>query len=254
LNNNPKIVVFSDLDGTLLNSKYESTETEPIIRRLLRLNVSIVLASSKTRAEIEHYRRKWKIIDPYIAENGSVITLPAGYFKTVPKDSISVQGGSMIELGIPYELVRERLYCVKNQTGAEIVGFGDLTVEEVAEDTGLPLDLAVLAKKREYSEPFKILSGDEGQVLQAIKMAGLSYTKGGRYLTALGCVDKGKAVEVLKGLYLKQFGNIFTFAVGDGENDLTMLAAVDKPFFIRDPSMVKLVWLEIQHIVESGTF
>jgi mannosyl-3-phosphoglycerate phosphatase len=253
LNSNQKIVVFSDLDGTLLNSKYESAETEPILRRLLSLNVSIVLSSSKTPAEIEYYQKKWQITDPYIAENGSVITLPAGYFKTTPKAS-SVQGQDVIELGVPYELVRERLACVKNQTGAEIAGFGDLTVAEVAEETGLPLDLAALAKKREYSEPFKILSGDVGQVLQAIKMAGLSYTKGGRYLTALGCVDKGKAVEVLKGLYLKQFGNIFTFAVGDGENDLTMLAAVDKPFFIRAPSMVKLVWAEILHIIESSTF
>lgn len=254
MNSNPKIVVFSDLDGTLLNSKYESIETEPILRRLLSLNVSIVLASSKTQAEIEHYRSKWKIIDPYIAENGSAIVVPTGFFKAPLENSTRLQGEDLIELGVPYELVRERLACVKNQTGAEIAGFGDLTVEEVAEDTGLPLDLAVLAKKREYSEPFKILSGDERQVLQAIKMAGLSYTKGGRYLTALGCVDKGKAVEVLKGLYLKQFGNIFTFAVGDGENDLTMLAAVDKPFFIRDLSMVKLVWEEILHIVESGTF
>jgi mannosyl-3-phosphoglycerate phosphatase len=79
---------------------------------------------------------------------------------------------------------------VKNQTGTEIVGFGDLTVEQVAEDTGLPVDLAALAKKREYSEPFKILKGDEAQVLKALESSGLSYTRGGRYLTALGCVTR----------------------------------------------------------------
>lgn len=249
-----KIVVFSDLDGTLIDAAYESAETEPILRSLLELDVSVVLASSKTRAEIRYYHKKWGLTDPYIAENGSIITIPAGYFKTAPENSTSVQGEDIIELGAPYQLVRERLACVKNQTDAEIVGFGDLTVAEVAEDTGLPLDLAALAKKREYSEPFKILKGDTGQVLQALQAAGLCCTRGGRYLTALGCVDKGKAVQVLKGLYQEQFGKVFTIGVGDGENDLTMLDAVEKPFFIKKPSMVKSAWQEIFLLVGSQAF
>jgi mannosyl-3-phosphoglycerate phosphatase len=75
LNSKQKIVVFSDLDGTLLNAAYESTETEPILQSLLNFGVSVVLASSKTRAEIAYYRKKWHITDPYIAENGSDITI-----------------------------------------------------------------------------------------------------------------------------------------------------------------------------------
>lgn len=253
MNSKQKIVVFSDLDGTLLNAAYESTETEPILQSLLNFGVSVVLASSKTRAEIAYYRKKWHITDPYIAENGSVITIPAGCFKSALEHT-NAQKPVTLKFGVPYEIVRKRLACVKNQTGTEIVGFGDLTVEQVAEDTGLPVDLAALAKKREYSEPFKILKGDEAQVLKALESSGLSYTRGGRYLTALGCVDKGKAVQVLKRLYQKQFGTVLTVAVGDGENDLTMLDAVEKPFFIKKPSMVKSAWQEIFLLVESQVF
>jgi mannosyl-3-phosphoglycerate phosphatase len=249
LSSKNKIVIFSDLDGSLLSDKYESAEIEPILRRLLSLDVSIVLASSKTRAEIDFYRQKWPIRDPFVAENGSVIIVPKNYF-TVDYEFLNHQNVDIIELGTPYSIIREKLADVKKQTGAEIVGFGDMTVEDVAQDSSLPLYLAELAKKREYSEPFKILNGNVSQVLQAVINSGLSYVKGGRYLTAMGDCDKGKAVSILKNLYLEQFKTVLTVGVGDSDNDLSMLATVDKPFFVRNPSMIKSVWEEIMCLVE----
>ncbi len=249
---NKKIVIFSDMDGSLLNSKFEYAEVEPFLQRILSLGAALVLASSKTRFELAYYRQQLHIQDPYIAENGSVIIVPKQYFKQEPKFSKQSLEEGLIELGIPYQLIRERLACVKNQTGADIVGFGDLTVEEVAKDTLLPLDLAVLAKKREYSEPFKIVSGDKAQVLQALWASGVCYVEGGQFLTASGCVDKGDAVSVLRDLYLEQFDTVFTVGVGNGQNDLTMLDVVDKPFFIRNPAMIRSVWAEILRIVESN--
>jgi mannosyl-3-phosphoglycerate phosphatase len=250
LNSKTKIVIFTDLDGSLLSDKYEFAEIEPILRRLLSLDVSIILASSKTRAEIDFYRQKWPILDPFIGENGSVIVMPKNYFKTDHNFSRSVKNVDVIELGTVYNIIREKLVKVKKQTGADIVGFGDMTVEEVAEDTSLPLYLAVLAKKREYSEPFKILNGNVSQVLQAIINNGLSYAKGGRYLTALGNCDKGKATSILKNLYLEKFKTVLTFGVGDSDNDLSMLKTVDKPFFVSNPDKIKAVWEEIICLIE----
>ncbi|XHH08706.1 MAG: HAD-IIB family hydrolase [Candidatus Bathyarchaeia archaeon] len=251
--NNKKIVIFSDMDGSLLNSRYEYGEIEPTLRRILSLDASVVLASSKTRVELAYYRSKLQIPDPYITENGSLIVVPKQYFKQQPTFSKKTAEERLIELGTPYTLIREKLECVKNQTGAGIVGFGDLTVEEVAKDTGLSLDLAALAKQREYSEPFKIISGDKSRVLRALWASGVCCVEGGRFLTALACVDKGEAVTVLKELYLGQFDNVFTVGVGNGENDLTMLDAVDKPFFIRNDGEIRLVWQEIRHMVELNT-
>ena len=144
-----------------------------------------------------------------------------------------MQGYNIIELGTAYGIIREKLDVVKKRTGANIVGFADMTAQEIAKDSGLPIDLAQLAKKREYSEPLKILSGVESEVLEAIREEGLCYTYGGRYLTALGNCDKGKATSILKNLYLQQFKKIFCIGVGDSANDLTMLKNVDKPFFVK---------------------
>ena len=243
-----KIVVFADLDGSLLNDKYEYDQIEPIIHQLLSLNVSVVFASSKTRNEIEFYRNKWHITDPFIIENGSAILIPENCFGIHYEFTRRVLGYNIIELGTAYCIIREKLDIVRNRTGANIVGFGDLTAEEIAKDSGLPLYLAQLAKKREYSEPFKILDGSEKEVLDAIIEEGLCYTRGGRYLHALGNCDKGKATSILKNLYLQQFKRIFSIGVGDSANDLTMLKIVDKPFFLDKTADKKAVWKEIESV------
>ena len=246
-----KIIVFADLDGSLLNDNYEADQIEPIIHQLLSLNVSIVFASSKTREEIEFYRKEMQVNDPFIIENGSAIFIPQNYFEANYEFTKRVEGYNIIELGVPYQIIREKLVAVKNQTAAKIVGFGEMTAEEIAIDSGLPMSLALLAKKREYSEPFKILNGNEKEVLEALEKVGLCYTRGGRYLHALGNCDKGKATSILKNLYLRQFSRIFCVGVGDSANDLAMLRIVDKPFFVEKTANIKAVWKEIESIARD---
>ena len=246
-----KIVVFSDLDESLLNDKYEYDQIEPILHQLLSLNVSIVLASSKTRFEIEFYRNKWQITDPFIVENGSAILIPEAYFGINYEFTRREQGYNIIVLGKSYVIIRGKLEVVRNRTDATIIGFGDMTAEEIAKDSGLPLSLAQLAKKREYSEPFKILDGKEKEVVNAIIEEGLCFTMGGRYLHALGDCDKGKATSILKNLYLQQFERIFSIGVGDSANDLTMLKAVDKSFFVNKTADKKVIWNEIESIARA---
>ncbi len=108
-----------------------------------------------------------------------------------------------------------------------------MTLEELAYDTGLPLNLAKLAQKREHDEPFRIIEGNKTRVLETIKNEGLKCIEGGRYFHLTGNTDKGKAINVLKSLYGQMFGRVETFGVGDGPNDLPMLKVVDKPFFIK---------------------
>jgi mannosyl-3-phosphoglycerate phosphatase len=243
-----KIIVFADLDGSLLDDKYEYNQIEPIIHKLLSLNVSIVFASSKTRNEVDFYRNKWRITDPFIIENGSAILIPENYFRILYEFTRRMNGYNIIELGTEYSNIRKKLEIVRKRTGARIVGFGDLTEEEIAKDSGLPISLAKLAKKREYSEPFKILDGKEKEVLDAISDEGLCFTRGGRYLHALGNCDKGKATSILIKLYLLQFKKIFSIGVGDSANDLAMLKIVDKPFFVNKTADKKAVWKEIEAI------
>lgn len=227
-----KTIVFADLDGTFLDHQYSYTHTKPIVDKLTALGSSIVFCSSKTKEEIEFYRKKTGINEPFISENGAAIFVPKNYFP-FNYDCKETSRYSVIRLGAPYKSLRAKLSEIKEKTAAHIVGFGDMTLEELAYDTGLPMNLAKLAKKREHGEPFRIMEGNRMHVLSAIKSEGLHCVSGGRYLHLTDGTDKGKAVTVLKSLYRQMFGRIETVGVGDGPNDVPMLRVVDKPFFIQ---------------------
>jgi mannosyl-3-phosphoglycerate phosphatase len=249
----PKILIFADLDGTILDDKYTFTQVKPTIRKLLSLHAAIILTSSKTKSEIEFYKRKIRISDPFIAENGSAIVIPRKYFKIKYRFTKQSQQHNIIELGMSYATVRNKLALVRKKTGATITGFGDMTIEEIAENIGSSIELAKLAKNRQYDEPFKIISGCETEVLQAIEAEGLSYTKGGKYFHILGNTNKGKALAILKQFYLQEYQKILTISVGDSLNDLPMLELVNKPFMIDDEKGSLTVWQEILDIVEANS-
>jgi len=249
----PKILIFTDLDGTLLDDKYDFAQIKPIIRKLLSLKASVILVSSKTKSEIEFYRRKLRISDPFIVENGSAIIIPKTYFKIKHDFAKQNQNYKVIELGPPYTVVRNKLSLVQKKSSSNIIGFGDMTINEIAKDAGLPIELAKFAKKRQYDEPFKIINGCEEEVIQAIEDTGLSYTKGGRYFHLLGNTNKGKALAILKQLYLQDFQKIVTIGVGDSLNDLPMLELVSKPFMVDYKKNALAVWQEILEIVKACT-
>jgi predicted mannosyl-3-phosphoglycerate phosphatase (HAD superfamily) len=152
-------------------------------------------------------------------------------------------------LGADYSTVRHKLAFVRMKNKANICGFGDMSIKEVANDAGLTINLAILAKKREYDEPFKIIKGCEEDILRSIEDAGLCYTKGGRYFHIFGNTNKGKALAILKQLYLREFRKIVTIGIGDGLNDLPMFELVNKPFKINDKMTYLSAWQEILELV-----
>lgn len=236
--NLPKVVVFTDLDGTLLDPyTYSYHEVVPVITELKSREIPVVFCSAKTRAEQDVYRRELDINDPFIVENGGGIFIPKDYFSFPIEHTRETECYYVIELGISYELVREKLKRVGKQLGLEIRGFGDLTAQEVSEDSGLSLELATRAKQREYDETFTIIGEDEDKekALQEMKEEGLNVTHGGRYLDAMGGNDKGKAVDILTHLFRKEYGTLKAIGVGDSQNDLPMLAAVDVAVLVQKP-------------------
>ncbi len=227
-----KTVVFTDMDGTFLDEKYNFQNTKSVVEQLSAFGASVIFCSSKTRSEIEYYRKATGINEPFISENGSAIFIPKGYFSFNYACSKSAHHNIIKLGGTTYDILRDKLQLIKKKSCSKIIGFGDMTCQQLAEDSGLTLEMAKLAKERENDEPFKILQGDEMEILSTIKSEGLTCTKGGKYFHLTGRTDKGKAVAVLKDLYCQMFGRVETYGIGDGPNDFPMLKIVDKPFFI----------------------
>ena len=231
-----KRIVFTDLDGTLLDLvTYSYQESITGINRLKGDGIPLIFCSAKTRVEQEVYQRKLEIFHPFIVENGGAVFIPRGYFPFSFDYHKSVAELLVIELGTAYQEIRRLLSKVREEGGFQFKGFGDMTAEEVAEASGLDVESAGLAKQREYNETMK-LDGSEaeiGEVLEKIEQAGLNWTHGGRFYSAMGGNDKGKAVKIVTGLYRRMWGEVETIALGDSLNDLPMLAVVDIPILVQ---------------------
>jgi len=209
---------------------YSWEAAEEAIDKLKAEGIPIIPCTSKTRREIDFYRKRMGLADPFISENGGAIFIPGDYFDFRFEYDKELEGYKVIELGRPYAEIRRALDEMRSF--GDIVGFGDMSAEEVAEDAGLSLEEARMAKEREYDEAFKF-SGDEDGLKKAIKKAGLNWTKGGRYWHIMGENDKGKAVKTLARLFEKKLGPVRTVGLGDSPNDLSMLRAVDVPILVQ---------------------
>lgn len=77
-----RIVVFTDLDGTLLDhATYRFDAALPALRLLKARQIPLVVCSSKTASEIEALRNRLRLSHPFISENGGAIFVPRGYFQ-----------------------------------------------------------------------------------------------------------------------------------------------------------------------------
>jgi mannosyl-3-phosphoglycerate phosphatase len=235
------LVIFTDLDGTLLDHEtYSFAPARPALRRLEELGVPLVLCSSKTRAEIEQWRYRLENRDPFVVENGGAIFVPKGYFRFSIEDCREIGDYEVVEMGTAYEELRRALLQLRQENDLPLVGFGDLTVEEVMTRTGLSREEAELAKKREYDEPFfcrRTLSEQEEEQLEtAVHARGLRLTRGGRFYHLMGANDKGLAVRRLIQMYTRVFGGPpRSVALGDSANDLPMLASVEVAILVQKP-------------------
>lgn len=231
------LLVFTDLDGTLLDQETYSFEPAlPALAVLREKKIPLIICTSKTRAEIENIRQQLHNKHPFVSENGGAIFIPKGYFSKAFKYTREDRDYRIIEYGTSYSKIREVFKKMEGHSSGKLRGFGDFSIEEVAELCDFSLDQACLAKMREYDEPFILKDIDAFEKIRHIaENANLRITRGGRFYHLLGQNDKGKAVLRLRDLYEMTFERIKTIALGDSHNDLQMLEAVDYPVLVQKP-------------------
>jgi mannosyl-3-phosphoglycerate phosphatase family protein len=227
-----RILIITDLDGTLLNpGNYSFKAALPALQQVRELRIPLIFCSSKTRAEIEVYRKKLKNHHPFISENGGGVFIPDDYFSfslDIPRHG----NYRVVILGKSYDEIRIQFLALREKTKVKIKGFGDMSAEEIAGLTGLSTTEAALARQRDFAEPFIFQENPDQVFLQSIEQVGLHWTHG-RLFHIMGNHDKGKAFDILKTYYQQEGGHFQTIGLGDSLNDLPLLKKVDHPVLIR---------------------
>lgn len=235
---NRGLVVFSDLDGTLLDhASYSFAPAEPALRLLRETGIPLVLCSSKTRPEIEAVRLALGNDEPFIAENGGAVFLPAGRFPLESLPARRLAGYEVVEFGTPYARLVEAIAGISRQFPGQVKAFHELTVGEAAGLTGMSPEAAGLALRREYDEPFILSDPSLGETIrEAARRAGLTVVRGGRFFHLTGDNDKGRCVRFLSLLYALLLERpVTSVGLGDSANDRTLLEAADVPVLVRKP-------------------
>jgi mannosyl-3-phosphoglycerate phosphatase len=228
------LLVFTDLDGTLLDhGDYSWEAAKTGLEMIRRGNIPLIFTTSKTRCEIERLQAELGIHEPFIPENGAAVYFPDDYRFFKIDQGFRHAPYTVVELGAAYSEIRRFVYAVKERF--HLKGFGDLSVEEIRQLTGLSQHQSLMAKKREYTEPFFI--EDESRIDELASIAasrGFQITEGGRFFHMIGSQqDKGRAVRICTEIFDKNMdGGIITVGLGDSANDISLLKRVDIPILL----------------------
>jgi len=222
------IVIFTDLDGTLLDENYSFDEARVVIEEIKRRGIPLIFCSAKTRAEQEYFQKMMGISDPFIVEDGSAIFFQRGYFK---RSFEEFRGNyQRVILGVKREEILKEIESIQRR-GMKVRGFFNMSMEEVSKITGLSYEMSIMAMNREFSEI--IVEADEG-ALRELKRK-FNVVLGGRFLHVYGkSADKGKAVRILTEFFREERGDVLTVGIGNSYTDEPLLRNVDIPILVRN--------------------
>lgn len=221
-------LIFTDLDGTLLNHEsYSPQPADALIEQLHDADIARVMpVTSKTQTELAQLG----LTVPFggsvnISENGSVLHAPKGF------PFSKQQAPKTLILGVTYQTIRSALASLPTHLRQHIKGFADMDAAAVARHTGLPLDDAKRAKERQATEPF-LWSGttaEMDELKQKMTAANIHIQQGGRFFHFTGNAAKEQAMEKVARAYRENQPEhtYITVALGDGPNDLKMIEAAD---------------------------
>lgn len=234
--NEIQLIVYTDLDGTLLNHQdYSFAPAIPALSLLSQINAPVIPVTSKTLVEAQSLANSIGLHHPIIVENGSLLAFPEKYFK---KQSDFSHAGKYWckQVSADYKTIIETIHKLREQFNYDFQGFADMSVDEVMQHTGLNTSEAENAKQRAGTEPILWLDSPEKRLTftKQLKEYNLTLTRGGRFWHVMGNASKGKAIEMLNALYRKnEFIVQETIGLGDSPNDISMLRVVDVPVIVQ---------------------
>jgi mannosyl-3-phosphoglycerate phosphatase len=227
-------VIFSDLDGTLLDShNYSFADASEALHSIQSAGVPLVICTSRTSAQVELFRGQLPC-HPVIVENGGALLIPNGYF---PFSIPGVQQRNrfeVIKLGGGRGQAFAALRHASEKCGVPVRGFSDLTTTEICELTGWSADEAERANAREFDEPFICLEPERiHDLLCALEQTGKRWTRGTHFYHVFGPGDKACAVWMLIKFYERAFGDVESIGLGDAPSDIDFLQLMKRSVVMR---------------------
>jgi mannosyl-3-phosphoglycerate phosphatase family protein len=231
----PRQIIFTAVDNLFLNAAGEDWEAaSDAIAKLGRHGIPLILCSSGTRAQIDSLRRKIQHGHPFMTESGSGLFIPDGYFNLRLEGGTRVGRNFCVPFARPQAEAAAALPEIAEEAGASAVGFSQMSLREIARNSGLSTHDAELYRQREFGE-FFFFAGEREKTtrrfLQIAKEKGWEALPGAPFWELRGPLKQGGAtngVQYLMAIFRKALhGRQRSVGIGSGPSDLYFLSAAD---------------------------
>ncbi|MDG1981801.1 MAG: HAD-IIB family hydrolase [Alphaproteobacteria bacterium] len=248
--NNKDILIFTDLDGSLLNhSNFEFYTIKPFILKCLRNNIRIIPNTSKTKNEVEFFSEQLGVDIPFIVENGSAIhnlDLVCSHFdKNIKSLILSRTANEIFEIfnnKVPLSLRNQCLFLK------------DMNASKQSKVLGLNGEQLTSALNRLYSIPL-IFNGPieiKNELISIFNDLDIKFHEGGRVINICDNCSKGDAMKII----LKKMEDIkkkyHSIVIGDSPNDISMLALSNQPCVVPLPDEENLNKLKLKKVIRAN--
>jgi len=216
----PTVVVFTSVDGTLLDAHtFSAGPSGAAIQRLRAAGIPVVPVTVMTLDEMTPVAAELGLEHAMVVEAGGAIARWTG-------------GAWEVEAcGPPAETLLDVVLHIEDRSGARLLLYSALPESEAARLSARSGAMLEASKHRLFSEPFIIESGDMEAVSRAAAELGFSIRRGRRFLHLCRECDEGEAFRKIR----DELGADVAVAVGGAAVDAEFLALADVAIIVPGP-------------------
>ena len=131
--------------------------------------IPAVWVTNRSRLEFDAARRKHAHTHPFIAEGGSGVYLPEGYFHLRPEKTIRLGRFTCVPMAETLPAAANALEALSEETNVAVVALSSLSPRELAQNTGLPQREAELVRQRDFDELFFFAGASEKDIQRFVQ-------------------------------------------------------------------------------------
>jgi predicted mannosyl-3-phosphoglycerate phosphatase (HAD superfamily) len=231
-------VLYIAVDGLIPARGRSVAGLDEFTAALDHAGIPAVWVTNRSRLEFDAARRKHAHTHPFIAEGGSGVFLPEGYFHLRPEKTVRLGRFTCVPMAETLPTAANALEALSEETKVPVVALSSLSPRELAQNTGLPQREAELVRQRDFDELF-FFAGASEKDIQRFVQAGREKKyelrrQGVMWSLAIGASLK-RCIQSLSKLYdraLRYHPTIM--GIAKSEESTELFAACDRSILLTD--------------------